>query len=894
MAKKAGGNAALISFNRGLLSELGLARTDLKRTAMSAQIMNNWVPRTLGSMSFRAGLQYIDHANSNNYALYIPFIFSLSDTALIEMTDSTLRFRVNEQLITRVSVATATTNGNFTGNITSWTDNSDAGGSTAWVTGNFLGITGSGQSSGRSYQAVTVAGGDVGKEHALRIVVTRGNVTLGVGTALGASEYINNITLGTGTHSLAFTPTGTFYIQLSDSGNYVSLVQSVNIEAAGVVSLPSPWNAASMPMVRYDQSADEIFCSCDGIQQQIIQRFSTRSWSIILYEPQDGPFNIINTGSISLTATAISGDTTITASAPLFNSTQVGALFKVSSVGQIVANNLSGNLQFTDPIQVTGLSVSSGRLFNITIAGTWAGTLFLQRSVGSVGNWVNVGTSWTSNIATTFNDGFDNQIIFYRIGFTASSYVSGTANVTLSYAAGSIDGIFKITSYASPTSVGVRVLKSLGSTTASNLWHEGLWSNFRGWPSAVAFHQGRLWWAGKNQIVGSVSDAYTSFDETNTTDSGPISQQIGSGPVDTISWLLSLIRMEMGGQMREFSCMSSSLDEPLTAANFNLKSPSGQGSAPVQAKTIDYEGVFVQRSGTRLFNLTYNVYTYQYVAEELTQYVPEIGNPGIVRIDVQRKPDTRVHCVLGDGTVALLIYDKIEEVSCFVKVVAANSGFIEDVVVMPGSVEDTVYYSVRRIVNGSTVRYLEKWSLESDNRGGTLSKNMDAHIVYQGSATATITGLSHLEGQTVVCWGDGIPQGTTFTVTGGQITLPTAVSNAVVGLPYQAVFQSTKLTYFSSGGTALTMTKRVNHLGLVLAYTHCQGLQFGSDLQNLLNIPSIYKGGPVAPNTVFQSYDDDPIEFPGALDPDSRVWLVANSPLPCTMLAGVIEMETYG
>ena len=59
------------------------------------------------------------------------------------------------------------------------------------------------------------------------------------------------------------------------------------------------------------------------------------------------------------------------------------------------------------------------------------------------------------------------------------------------------------------------VLKHFGnSNVATTSWAEGAWSNYRGWPSAVAFYEGRLWWAGKDKIYASVSDAFSSFDDT--------------------------------------------------------------------------------------------------------------------------------------------------------------------------------------------------------------------------------------------------------------------------------------------------------------------------------------------------------------------------------------------
>jgi hypothetical protein len=46
---------ALLAFNRGLQSRLGLARIDLERTALAAEVQTNWMPRSLGSMMLRPG-----------------------------------------------------------------------------------------------------------------------------------------------------------------------------------------------------------------------------------------------------------------------------------------------------------------------------------------------------------------------------------------------------------------------------------------------------------------------------------------------------------------------------------------------------------------------------------------------------------------------------------------------------------------------------------------------------------------------------------------------------------------------------------------------------------------------------------------------------------------------
>src|SRR5437899_9472625 len=126
-------NAALLGFNRGLVSKLALARTDLKRTALSAEVMTNWMPRVLGSMMLRPGLGFLGDTKSDLKARYLEFIFSLTDKALLELTNLAMRVWVSDALITRVAVTSTVTNGTFAVDLTGWTGNDEAGGLSVWA-----------------------------------------------------------------------------------------------------------------------------------------------------------------------------------------------------------------------------------------------------------------------------------------------------------------------------------------------------------------------------------------------------------------------------------------------------------------------------------------------------------------------------------------------------------------------------------------------------------------------------------------------------------------------------------------------------------------------------------------------------------------------------------------
>lgn len=880
-------NWSLLAFNRGLVSPLALARVDLQRLALSAVEFVNWMPRSLGSMMLRPGTQRIINTRNNARAEYIPFMFSVTDKAHIEITDGYMRVLIDDQLVERPAVTTTITNGTFDTDLTGWTDSDETSTTSEWETGGYMKLTGNGTNAAIRKQTLTIASDSQNVEHALNITIARGTVLLRVGSTDGGDEYIAETTLYPGNHSLTFTPTGAnVYLRILNRNQYSGLVESVTIDSEGIMEIPVPWTESDLDYLRHAQSGDVIFVACKGKRQRRIERRSTRSWSCVEYLADDGPFRLINAGPATIAASAISGDVTLTASQPLFQQSHVGALFRLTSTGQQVSAAVAAGNVWSDPIRVTG--TGNGRIFAIVISGTWTGTVTLQRSVEEPGAWTDV-NNYTNNTSTTLNDALTNQIIYYRIGIKTGNYTDGTANVQLTYSAGSISGVVRVYEYTSPTSAKAQVLSNLGGTAATADWQEGAWSDRRGWPSAVALHEGRLWWAGKDRLWGSESDAYSDFDENTEGDAGPIARSIGSGPVDTINWLMSVQRLIIGGEGAEFTAQSSSIDEPLSPTNFNIKAVSTQGSKAVSAVRLDNSAMFVQRGGARVYEMTQQDQFSGYETKDVTAVIPEIGKPGVVRIGVQRQPDTRIHNIRSDGTVAILVYDESEGVRCWVEF--ETLGEVESMVVMPGNVEDDVYYVVKRVVNGETKRFLEKWAMEDDCQGGTANKQADCFVHYSGDP-ATQIDVDHLEGETVVVWADGKYVGD-HVVTGGQITLGTAAEEVIAGLPYTAWFKSTKLQAIDQGGTPLNQPKRIDHLGVILYNTHHLGLQYGADADYLDDLPQMEKGAVVANDSIYGAYDEISFAFNGNWSTDSRLCLRAEAPKPCTILAATVTYSQH-
>jgi hypothetical protein len=886
----------LLAFNRGVVSPKGLARIDLERMSMSAETQTNWMPRVLGSMMVRPGMELIDPTRINyEKTLMVPFVFSTDDTAMLHFRNDVMAVYINDEPLIAPAVTSVVTNSTFLTTIAGWTDASQTGGSVSWITGGYAGLKGDGTDFGILRQTVTI--NETGVEQWLSVFVEEGPVRFKLGSTVGGDEYIEETRLDRGSHHFAFTPTGNVTIELANEREFYVLVDTVWFYQAGVggeVKAVTSVADDELYTLRYAQANDVVYFAAEGVPlQKVERRGNGKSWSVAKYLPEDGPFRVQNTTGITMTPSAVNGNITITASEGYFRQEHADnrSLLRIDSIGQDVTKDISSENDFTIPIRVVGNDLR--RDFTVLVQGAgFTATMTLQFAYSEDGPW-NDAESYTVVTNKTYSDGQDGQIIYYRLGVKSGDYTTGTITCRLIYSGGSIQGVARITGYTSPTVVDAVVLSPYGSITASSDWYEGEWSDRRGWPSAVALHEGRLWWAGESKIYGSISDQYESFDDNQEGDSGPISRTIAHGPVKIIHWLLSMGRLLFGTSENSanvgaafadpnnpLTARSTSFDEPLSPSNFNIK-------------TISSRGVFVDQSQQRLYELTYNVDQQDYKPLDLSVFAPDFNDSGIIQMAVQYKPDIRVHCVRNDGTVGVLIFDRLEEVICWVEVTSPGaSGVIESVAVLPGAVEDQVYYCIKRTIDGVIERHICKWAKESEAVGGQLNKMADSFVVYDGVSTTTpfTTELLRLQDETVVVWADGKDIGE-HTVSGtGGLTLTTAASKVVAGFGYTAQFKSAKLGQQDSIG--LLETKRINRLGFVAENMHYQGLQYGPDFSNLSDLPQVSGGQVIAEDTIYASYHEDNFPFGGTWEADSRICLQVTAPRPCTILAAIAEMES--
>lgn len=915
------------AFNRGEIGKTALARVDREGLRLAAETMTNWAPLPQGPMMLRPGSAYLGTTRENRAARLLPFVFSRDDTALLELTSGHLRVWVDDELISRPSVTTTVKDSAFATGAGWHLSVTPAGGASAVISGGVLRLTATARGSkARARQTVSVPSGSRNKEHALRISVTAGPVYVKVGSAAGLDDFVKRTALGSGLHSLAFTPNKTFTVEFENSDRMQRTVTECAVEGSGTLELSTIWTTlADFDKLQFVQSGDIVYVACDGKKPQKIERRSARSWSVVDYVPKLGPLRAQKDreDGVSLRSSVYEGNGKLTASEPFFVSEHKGTVFRLFPTGQVRQARIGAEDTFGEPIRING--VTQERWFDIVISGTWKGTLQLQYSLdGPDTGFIDVAPNFVSGSAPTFvkngtypirdHDRYSNTIVWYRVGFKAADYNSGVAVVqfgntgssggadlgTSAQASIGAPAFCKVTGIVSDTVANIEVLKPFSSVEKTKDWLVGEWNVIDGYPSAVTLFDGRLWWGGKDRVWGSVSDDYENFDHDFTGDAGPISRSIGTGPVDTISWLLSLARLMVGRGIAVSSVRSSNFDEPLTPTNFTIKDASTRGVAQTRPGQIDSRGLYIHANGRQLFELGYHVETQDYASHDLTQFNLDIGLSGFSRLAIANSPDVRVYIISGDGNMACLLRDNDGDVQLAAWHRYTRTGTYEDVVVLPGNLEDRVYVVTNLTTAGSTnKRYIEKFARRDECIGEPQTKCLDSHIVYTGSATKTITGLSHLNGMTVRVWGAANSSDDTgrdlgqYVVSSGQITgLPISVRVAVVGLPYTATFKSAKLAY--GAGLSIGSIKKIDQIAFVLLHTHAQGLTFGQDLSAMEPMPLREDGSIVSDDYIWDQYDKKVNMVAGRWDSDSRIILRAQSPRPATVAACLLSVDASG
>lgn len=223
----------------------------------------------------------------------------------------------------------------------------------------------------------------------------------------------------------------------------------------------------------------------------------------------------------------------------------------------------------------------------------------------------------------------------------------------------------------------------------------------------------------------------------------------------------------------------------LAPANLKVRAQSYVGAGQATPAVIGNAVIFPSGRGGHMRELGFSQDAGGYVTGDLSLKAPHLfDNFDIVDMAFQRSPVPIVWAVSSTGLLLGLTYVPDQQVGAWHWHDTGASGYFESVCVIPEGDEDAVYVVVRRTINGTETRYVERMASR------TFIDLADAFFVdcggtYDGAATTTITGLTWLEGQSVAVLADGAEHPNRI-VSGGAITLDWPATKVHVGIPIEA------------------------------------------------------------------------------------------------------------
>lgn len=230
-------------------------------------------------------------------------------------------------------------------------------------------------------------------------------------------------------------------------------------------------------------------------------------------------------------------------------------------------------------------------------------------------------------------------------------------------------GLIKITKFNNVNSISGEVVKKLDAVIKAieRSWviQPLAFNSTDGYPRCCTYFKQRLVFANTkkapNKIWFSAVGANGTFLET-TEDGDAFSIVSASGLSNSILFLEAqrgVICLTSGGEFMVDS------DGGLTPTTVNIAEHSAYGAYSVtRPERVGNELLFVQRGGERVRALTYRYEVDGLVSPEISTLASHIGEDhlGVNQISYQQEPESTVWCVLGDGKVASITFNRDQEV----------------------------------------------------------------------------------------------------------------------------------------------------------------------------------------------------------------------------------------
>lgn len=419
------------------------------------------------------------------------------------------------------------------------------------------------------------------------------------------------------------------------------------------------------------------------------------------------------------------------------------------------------------------------------------------------------------------------------------------------------------------------------------------------YPSVVSFFEQRLVFGATNNnpqtLWFSKSADYLNF-TTGTADDNALIYTIASNKVNAIRYLSATRILNIGTSGGEY-VLTTTNGGPVTPTSTVIRKYSNYGCIDSEVVQVADVTLFAQRGARKVREFRYigEVDVAGYAAPDITILAEHLTEGGIQEFAYQQEPESIIWARRTDGTLLGLTYRREEEIVAWHKHILGgtfNGGqaVVESIITLPtDSGEDELYMIVKRTINGVTKRYVEVMKAFDFGGDTTSAFFVDSGLVYAGSATTTLSGLYHLEGETMSVLANGATHADKV-VSGGGIGLDFSATSGAVGFGFTSEMQTLRLEGGSSDGTSQGKPKRIHDI--TVRFHETVGAEVGTDSGNADRI--FFRDSSMNMDEAVPLFTGDKeIEFAGGFTDGDRIYVRQSQPLPMTVLALYPRMNTF-
>ena len=261
------------------------------------------------------------------------------------------------------------------------------------------------------------------------------------------------------------------------------------------------------------------------------------------------------------------------------------------------------------------------------------------------------------------------------------------------------------------------------------------------YPATVTYYQQRLAFAQSNNdpqtVWMSQTGNYKNFNVSEPLrDDDAVTFTIAARQVNEVRHMVplsDLIVLTSGGEW----LMVASDGKVVTPTSITLKPQGYRGISGVPPLTIGNTILYVQAKGSIIRDLAYALESDTYTGNDLTVLSNHLfAGKTVVEWAYAQSPYSLTWTILNDGTLAALTYLREHEVWGWSR--HDTDGTFESVCSVAEGTEDATYFVVKRIINGTTKRYIERLHSRVFNTVADAFF-VDSGLSYDGTHTGTTT-----------------------------------------------------------------------------------------------------------------------------------------------------------